>query len=158
MANQAVASMVLELTVALWCCCGGGWEALFFFPCFSHPSFVPFLSFFFPSLPLFSPVFLPFHFSSISVFFVIFFSFEPSFPCQFPPLSVIFLSNRSFLYVCLFSLYFPLFFSFFLLVERGIYRIGEAGATLPLSNPGDRVGRLKWPLYNRLSCPQGSPI
>jgi hypothetical protein len=99
-ANQAVASMVLELTVALWCCCGGGWKALFFFPCVSHPSFVPFLSFFFPSLPLFSHVFLPFRFSSISVFFVIFFlSRTLSSLSISPPLCN--LSLQSFLPLCL---------------------------------------------------------
>jgi hypothetical protein len=35
-------------------------------------------------------------------------------------------------------------------VERGIYRTGETGATLPLSNHGDRVGWLGRPLYSRL--------
>jgi len=43
-------------------------------------------------------------------------------------------------------------------VERGIYRTGEAGATLPLSNPRDKVGWLRRPLCSCLSRPQGSPI
>ena len=40
-------------------------------------------------------------------------------------------------------------------VERGIYRTGETGATLPLSNHGDREGWLGRPLYSRLSRPHG---
>jgi len=90
---------------------------------------------------------------------------------------------RSLLYLCFRSLFFfflskspPLCFSFFssllslyppLLffslpppsgspVERGIYRTGEVGATLPLSNPRDKVGWLRRPLC---SCqpPAGLP-
>jgi hypothetical protein len=40
-------------------------------------------------------------------------------------------------------------------VERGIYRTGETGATLPLSNHGDMEGWLGRPLYSRLSRPHG---
>jgi hypothetical protein len=90
---------------------------------------------------------------------------------------------RSLLYLCFRSLFFffikipsSLFFillltsfslsapSFFLSspppsgspVERGIYRTGEVGATLPLSNPRDKVG---WPRRPLCSCqpPAGLP-
>ena len=89
--------------------------------CFSRLLSTVFRFFFFLSSSLFflfSPLFfLPFHFSFVLVFFVIFsLSFETSLPCQSPPLCVVFLSSHSLLSVCLFSLFFPQFlFSFFLL-------------------------------------------
>jgi hypothetical protein len=95
---------------------------------------------------------------------------------------LLFFLVRSLLYLCFRSLFFfyqnpllsvfhssphfflsirPFFFSLFpppsgSPVERGIYRTGEVGATLPLSNPRDKVGWLRRPLC---SCqpPAGLP-
>jgi len=83
-----------------------------FFSLLSTLSLVPFLSFSLPFPPLLSPIFLPFHFSAVSVFLVrVFFSLETSLPCQCPP----FLCNislRSFPPLCFFFYSFPCFFSF----------------------------------------------
>ena len=111
-----------------------------------------FLSFLFPFLLVpsqslyFSPLCLRF---SIFFFLVCFALFLPS--SLFKSLSSLISHNLSLL--CL-SFLFPLFFLFSLgsrPVEWGIYRTGEAGATLPLSNHGDKVGWLGQPLCNRLS-------
>ena len=131
------------------------------------PIFLPFrFSFVFCS---FSFILIPFSFfvlpcfSSLSFLFCfsllcnIFFSLSnPFFPIN-PPLCNLSLQSFLPLYLSLLSVLSPVFF-FFPLVERGIYKTGEAGATLPLSNPEDRVECLKRPLCSRLSCLQGSPI
>jgi len=106
-----------------------------FFSLFLHPfSVFPFPLLLVPSQSLcFSPLCLCF-----SIFFplVCFVLFLPSFS----------LFRLSFLFP-------PFFFPpCSRLVEWGIYMIGEAGATLPLSNHGDKVGWLGWPLCSRLSC------
>jgi hypothetical protein len=120
--------------------------------CFFSSIYPPFsiFPFSFPSCSFPIPLFL----SSLSPFLFFFFLvcfalFLPS--SLFKSLSSLISHNLSLL--CL-SFLFPLFFLFSLgsrPVEWGIYRTGEAGATLPLSNHGDKVGWLGQPLCNRLS-------
>ena len=108
----------------------------FFFLLFLHPfSVFPFPLLLVPSHPFVS---LP----SVSVYlsfflwFVLFFFFPHS----------LCLSLSLFCFPCFF---FPPPYS--RPVEWGIYMIGEARATLPLSNHGDKIGWLGWPLCSRLS-------
>ena len=120
---------------------------LSFFLCFP---FLFFFSFFYYSSFL-SILFCLFFFLLLKTL-LLFFSFPQ------PSLQVFLSLNTYLFYLCLSLSLSPFFFRFFLLiwpVKRGNYRTEEAGATLPLSIHGDKIGWLGRPLCSCLNRPQG---